>query len=182
MIVQTKDFRKAALRRFTEADFDGLHAYLQRLSPESKSRFGPHPYDKQAIRAFYQVPNAPWGYVAEDSNTNEIVAYSIIKPGFLPKDGARLVSYGLLLNAETDCTFAPSVADEWQSCGLGNLLFRFILADVQAAHFERIILWGGVQSANQRAVNYYQKHGFVTVGQFQNEVHNFDMIRSVAQE
>lgn len=41
---------------------------------------------------------------------------------------------------------------------------------------KRIILWGGVQAGNEKAVSYYLKHGFRTVGQFEHNGNNYDMI------
>jgi len=108
------------------------------------------------------------------------VAFSIIKRGYLEHDGYRLQSYGFVPDAITDCTFAPSVADHWQSLGVGNSLFHFLLADLKASGIKRIILWGGVQSDNQKAVNYYLKNGFIKLGQFEHNGLNDDMILEVA--
>lgn len=181
MILTAKNNKQVFLRRLEERDFDHLFVYLQGLSPETKKRFGPHPFDRQSVLDFYTSSTNNWGYVAEDVETAEIVAYSIIKIGYLAHDGTRLQSYGLVFNDQTDCTFAPSVADSWQSFGIGNALFEFILADLEKASIQRIILWGGVQADNDKALNYYKKNGFKTVGQFQNNVHNYDMILEISQ-
>jgi diamine N-acetyltransferase len=116
------------------------------------------------------------GYVAVDAETGEIIAYSIIKRGYIENDGKRLQSYGITLNNKTDCTFAPSVADAWQTCGIGNALFHFILSDLKTMKIKRIILWGGVQADNTKALNYYKKNGFSIAGQFYHNGENYDMI------
>lgn len=175
MQIEAKNNRKVFLRRLNSNDFDKLFDYLQNLSPETKKRFGPHKFDKQSIIDFYDL-NTNLGYVAHTVDTKEIIGYSIIKIGYLEHDTIRLQSYGMLLNNKTDCTFAPSVADSWQSCGIGNNLFRFILSDLTTTEIERIILWGGVQMDNERAVNYYKKNGFKTLGQFAYNGENYDMI------
>ena len=179
MIVKAKNNSPILLRKLKHTDFDSLFDYLQNLSPETRKRFGPHPFDKQSIIDFYRSSGKISAYIAIDTETNKIIAYSIIKIGFLEHDSFRLQSYGLNLNGETDCTFAPSVADKWQSMGVGNLLFRFILSDLENSGINRIILWGGVQSDNEKAVNFYRKHGFTIQGQFEFNGPNFDMMLNI---
>jgi len=179
MIIQTKNNRQVLLRRLISDDFDKLFDYLQRLSPETKKRFGPHMFDKESIIDFYENSNKHSGYIAQDTETLEIIAYSIIKVGYLESDSFRLRSYGLTPDNKTDCTFAPSVADLWQSLGVGNSLFSFILSDLKANEIKRIILWGGVQCDNYKAVNYYLKNGFSTLGQFEYNGQNYDMILEI---
>jgi len=175
MIIQSKNNRQVLFRNLSSADFDQLYHYLHNLSAETNSRFGPHPFDRDSIAAFYNNSADRLGYVAIDMETNDLIAYSIIKIGFLEHDRTRLESYGLLLDNQKDCTFAPSVADAWQGCGIGKHLFYFILADLKSKAISRIILWGGVQANNERAVVYYCKLGFKTLGQFQYNGENYDM-------
>jgi diamine N-acetyltransferase len=176
MLVQTKNNKQVLLRRINETDLDNLFTYLQLLSDVTKNRFGPHQFNKQTIAELFSNNNH-WGFIAVDVSSNRIVAYAIVKLGYLEHDSHRLESYGLQLNHETDCTFAPSVADDWQSSGLGNQLFQFILSELKAkTNVKRIILWGGVQTSNQKAVNYYQRNGFKILGTFHYNVENYDMI------
>lgn len=153
-----------------------LISYFNSLSEESKSRFGPHPFTEESIDELASKPEKYKIYVAVNSEDNSIVAYSIVLFGWLEFDTPRLFSYGLSPQ-KGDCTFAPSVADSCQSIGIGSDLFRFIVEDLKA-HFQirRIILWGGVQKSNHRAVNFYKKHGFNTLGEFEHNGGNFDMI------
>jgi diamine N-acetyltransferase len=141
-----------------------------------KKRFGPHQFNPQALIDFYQDSDLHLGYVATVTGANKIIAYCTIKRGYLEHDSNRLQSYGITLNHKTDCTFAPSVADDWQSCGVGNHLFQFILSDLKSASINRIILWGGVQTNNDKAVNYYKRNGFKTLGQFNYNRENYDML------
>lgn len=156
-----------------------LSHYLQNLGPDTINRFGPHGFDKQSISGLYQNSDLYSGYIAQHTETDEIIAYSIIKTGYLEHDSYRLQSYGLTLDAKTDCTFAPSVADQWQSQGVGNSLFHFMMPNLKAKGFRRIILWGGVQSSNWKAVNYYLKNGFIKLGQFEHNGMNDDMILGI---
>ncbi len=179
MTIQTKDNKKVFLKRLQPCDFDKLTEFLQHLQPETTRRFGPHGFDKQTITELFENDGAHIGYIALDAETLEVIAYSIIKIGFLEHDASRLCTYGLTLDAKTDCTFAPSVADKWQSLGVGNSLFQFALYDLKAHSIKKVILWGGVQCCNTRAVNYYLKNGFKIMGQFQYNGENFDMVLDI---
>jgi len=176
MIIQAKNNRQILLRRLGPADFDKLSDYLFRLSAETTKRFGPHGFDRNSIEALFAHSGDYIGYVALETETSGIIAYSILKLGYLDHDSSRLQSYGLILDKATDCTFAPSVSDAWQSQGVGNSLFRFVLSDLKTMGIRRIILWGGVQADNYKAVNYYTKNGFTTLGEFEYNGRNYDMI------
>lgn len=175
MYTQTKDNKQVTIRKFQLSDCDNLCNYYIGLSDETKKRFGPHYFDKQSIVNVYSNPGN-LGFVAINNQTDEIVAYAIVRIGFLEHDRNRLESYGLLLDPETDATFAPSVADEWQSCGIGNRLFRFIMDDLKSKGIQRIILWGGVQCGNDKAIRYYKRNNFRILGEFLYNGPNYDMI------
>jgi diamine N-acetyltransferase len=180
MTVQLKNNKQVLLRRVTESDFDNLFTYLQLLSDVTKNRFGPHKFNRQTIVELFNNNNNYRGYIAIDLMHQKIVAYAIVKFGYLEHDAHRLQSYGLQLSSETDCTFAPSVADDWQSSGLGNKLFQFITADLKGkTDVKRIILWGGVQISNQKAVSFYQRNGFKILGTFHYNVDNYDMVNNL---
>lgn len=180
VIFTAKNGRQVLLRRLDSGDLDRLLAYLEHLSEATKKRFGPHPFDRQSVIDFYDNPHVHLGYVAQDLASDAIVAYSIIKIGYLQHDSQRLQSYGLALDPATDCTFAPSVADVWQSCGVGKGLWTFILNDLKTRGIRRVILWGGVQSDNEKAVSFYRKNGFKTLGRFEYNGWNDDMMLEVA--
>ena len=175
MITQTKDSKQVEIRKFQLSDCDNLCSYYNQLSNETKNRFGPHSFDKQSIVNIYN-DTLSLGYLAIDTLNDQIVAYAIVRIGFLEHDRSRLESYGLILDPETDATFAPSVADEWQSCGIGNRLLHFIMDDLKSKGIQRIILWGGVQCSNEKAVNYYKKNNFRILGEFEYHGANYDMV------
>lgn len=179
MIIQAKNNRQVLLRRLGPADFDKLSDYLFRLSAETVKRFGPHGFDRNTIADLFANSVNYIGYIAQETETSEIIAYSILKLGYLDHDSFRLQSYGLTLDEATDCTFAPSVSDAWQSLGVGNSLFRFVLSALKTMGIRRIILWGGVQADNYKAVNYYNKNGFTTLGEFEYNGRNYDMILDI---
>jgi ribosomal protein S18 acetylase RimI-like enzyme len=163
------------IRRLVRTDLERLIEYLQTLSPETRSRFGPHPFDRHSVELFYN-DSTNRAYLAVHSDSGAIAAYCIVKSGFIEYDIERFRSYGIIPDNSADYTLAPSVADAWQSCGLGSVVLRFILDDLIQTNAKRLFLWGGVQASNQRAVNYYQKFGFRLLGQFFHQVDNFDMV------
>lgn len=156
-----------------------LITYFNNLSQQSKSRFGPHPFNGESIAELAGNTEKYKMYVAVNPDDNSIVAYAIVLVGWLESDAPRLLSYGLIPQ-KGDCTFAPSVADSWQSRGVGSDFFRFILDDLKTFfQLERIILWGGVQSSNHKAVGFYKKHGFTVLGEFEHNGGNFDMLLNI---
>jgi len=166
------------IRRLESADFERLGHYFAGLSEATKKRFGPHGFDRHNISQFYK-DLSNWGYIGQVIDDPAIIAYAILKRNYLWHDADRLRSYGLDLDAETDCTYAPSVADEWQGKGLGQLMLQFILSDLQASKAKRIILWGGVQGNNLPALRFYEKNGFQKLGQFEYLGTNFDMMLEI---
>jgi diamine N-acetyltransferase len=178
MLITLKNKKTVILQKLTPHYLDALAIYLQNLSPETKARFAPHAFTREAIADFYQ-DNQVMGYIAQDPSQGEIIAYALIKIGYLTHDKPRLESFYLKLNALKDSTFAPSVADAWQGSGLGSALLRWIIEDLRKMDIQRIILWGGVQKSNTQAINFYQKNGFNIIGQFEYHGENYDMIREI---
>jgi GNAT superfamily N-acetyltransferase len=179
MKFKTKDNRSVKLEILKPDKFSKLLEYLECLSPESKIRFGPHPFTENAIQEYHSDPDSHRGYIVQTADSKDIIAYTIIKFGYLEGDYNRYVSYGLDPDNSADCELAPSVADDWQSCGIGNAMFKYIVSDLRESGIKRIVLWGGVQADNQKAINYYSAIGFRQVGQFTHNGENFDMILNI---
>lgn len=175
MILKTKNNKQVVIRLYNPDDVEALYDYFQRLSPETKKRFGPHSFDKQSIIEWYKSSVDYFAFVALEMETNKIVAYAIIKIGYLEHDSHRLRSYGIKPDQKTDCTFTPSVADDWQGMGIGNMLLQCLISALKTKGVKRIILWGGVQMENDNAVHYYLHNGFVILGQFSYNGENYDM-------
>jgi ribosomal protein S18 acetylase RimI-like enzyme len=170
------------LRRLTDPDTDSLHDYLLGLSEETRRRFGPHPFDRETLADLYSHPAKYEGFVAIEPEAGKIVAYAVIKRGYLEHDRARLENLGFYPDSFSDATFAPSVADQWQNRGIGRQLFDFMIRGLQAEGVRRIILWGGVQCDNHLAVNYYRHLGFTILGQFEYYGQNYDMMKDISSQ
>lgn len=163
-------------RSFDLAFLDSLLEYLDGLSRETVSRFSPHPFTRSEITRLHQITDGYRLFIATLPSNGRVIAYTIVKLGWLGHDAHRLQQYGLL--PETgDCTIAPSVADDWQGKGLGSLMFDFTMDQLRAENpVSRIILWGGVQADNSKAIGFYKKKGFRTLGQFMHYGENIDMM------
>lgn len=164
-----------SLRQVTQTDFLALSLFLENLSDDSRRRFGPHRFDTISITEFY-AQHEIYGFLAEDAHTNQVIAYTVVKRGFWLHDEFRYVGYGLSMSPLTDATFAPAVADKHQGTGVGFALLRYTLDYLKSHQVARVFLWGGVQADNQKAVRFYERNGFKTLGGFEYHGYNYDMV------
>ncbi len=155
--------------------------YLCGLSEQTRSLYGPHAFDQETadaicaaldpsdiLRMTASVPRA---------GRERTIAYMLLKLGVLADDAQRYERLSIALNPLLDATLAPSVADDYQSRGVGSLVMKHLLHVATVLGRKRIVLWGGVQARNARAVNFYTKWGFRKVGEFYaHGLDNFDMI------
>ncbi|MGQ1783515.1 GNAT family N-acetyltransferase [Saccharicrinis sp. GN24d3] len=164
------------IRQVTQHDKDKLYLYLKTLSEETRKRFGPHPFDEHTA---WLVCSGGYKNCMAYICLNDVlvVGYAIVKQGYVPGDRNRYIGYPITLSDRHDYTLAPSVADAYQSRGVGSLLLEFVLEDLRKRGAYKIILWGGVQASNLKAVNFYYKHGFRKVGEFEYYGNNYDMVK-----
>lgn len=181
MNFKLRNGRHVEVRLLESSDNEKLFAYFdQYFSKESKSRFGPHAFDQETINAICQNPDGEimW-YVAIDEEKN-IVAYMLIKQGMIEWDEKRYASRNQTYDHNTSVTYAPSVADAWQSSGVGSLMNNIIEEDLKRRGIKNIILWGGVQATNEKAVNFYKKLGYQYIASFWHDgKDNYDMVKSL---
>lgn len=178
MLFTAKNKSTVLIRQLIVSDFSNLLVYLQKLHPETRERFGPHLYDLQSIENLYHSDSYT-GFIALEKDSGNTIAYAILKKGFIDHDLTRLTDYGIMLNPSTDYSFAPSVADNWQSQGVGNALFQYVLSFLLVEEARRIFLWGGVQASNQKALHFYRHLGFQTLGNFMHNGLNYDMVLEI---
>jgi diamine N-acetyltransferase len=164
------------IQKLAPVDYKDLHKFLNRLSASTKAKFAPHNFDLQTIININSNPGLHKSYIARDAETNSVIAYCIVKMGVFEYDVERYKNYNIHLSDGNCCTFAPSLADEWQGKGLGKILFQFILHDLKDTVVKKMILWGGVQDTNHLAISFYTKRGFKIVGSFEYNGTNIDMI------
>ncbi|MFF5225991.1 GNAT family N-acetyltransferase [Dactylosporangium sp. NPDC000521] len=91
----------------------------------------------------------------------------------------RYASYGHPLDPARTVRFGPCVADAWQGRGLAAALLPPAWDAARLFGRDRVVLFGGVHAANQRARRFYRRHGFVEVGAFDDCV---DMVLRLPSE
>ena len=140
---------RISYRRLAATDEIELQRYFDALSPLTRSRFGPHPFDASTTSALCQQTfDNLQAWVAWDDEAQQLAAYLVIKPGYLHFEEDRYRGYGLRLDHSQDYTLAPSVADDYQSQGIGKSLMAHVLADLRQRRgndlpLGKVLLWGG---------------------------------------
>ena len=108
MRAQLRNGKAVQIRLLQQEDKESLYNYLRLLSPESRSRFGPHPFDRQTVDAIFDQPDTLLQrYVAIDPTDKNIVAYMLVRQA----DQQRYAERNQYLDFGLTATFAPSVTD-----------------------------------------------------------------------
>ena len=145
------------------------------LGKETRGRFAPHSFDRTALEQLFGIPGTCQGFIIEDGDSGGILAYAVVRKGYLDHERERLALYGWQCDEQADCSYAPSVADAWQGRGLGSRLLDRVRKELRHQGIRRMVLWGGVQATNLLALTYYKKHGFRELGRFEWNGSNIDM-------
>ncbi|MEU8135851.1 GNAT family N-acetyltransferase [Streptodolium elevatio] len=159
------------LRPLEHGDADGFAAFLAGLSAETRRLSTFDGYDLDTARELCAaiarhdklrlVLDASRTGPAPSSGT--IVGLMEFSLDLPPGDVARYRRAGIRLTP-ADCRFGPTLADDHQGKGVGSRVFPLVADVARRFGRRRIILWGGVFADNPRAISYYAKHGFRTVG------------------
>ncbi|MFG2394980.1 GNAT family N-acetyltransferase [Streptomyces lavendulae] len=161
------DGSEVVFRPLTHTDADHLAAFLEGLSAESRRLSTFNGYDLAAAR---ELCDAIARYdklrlVLDEVPSGRIVGLLEFSLDLHSADIARYRRAGIRL-AATDCRFGPTLADDYQGNGVGTQVFPLIADVARRFGKKRIILLGGVLADNSRAIRYYEKQGFQTVGAF----------------
>jgi len=181
MKYQLSNGKVIEVRLLANSDNEKLFEYFdQDFSAESKSRFGPHLFDRDSINTICnKLDDEIKRYVAIDKD-GSIIAYMLVKQGMIEWDEKRYAERSLIYDHNTSVTFAPSIADAWQRSGIGSLMNTVIESDLKKQGIHFIILWGGVQATNEKAVSFYKKHGYKYIASFWHEgKDNYDMVKEL---
>ena len=173
-------------RPLAETDGPLLAAYFEGLSLEVRAKYRPHDFTAEVAQQLCaQVgddPSLRLIALTGEGENERIIAYFIVHRAISDDDQKRYAGYGVVLEPETDCQFAPSVADAYQGTGLGSRLMPLCQEIVRGQGFQRMMLWGGVYISNQQAVRFYEKNGFRVVGRFNpggGKEDRYDMLASL---
>jgi ribosomal protein S18 acetylase RimI-like enzyme len=175
------DGRSATIRPLQEGDVEPLTALFLSLSEETRRRYGPHPFDREtAERLCANIDERTVRFVAvveAEGQAPEIVGYMILTREIAESDRKR---YGERLQPEACASFAPVIADAYQSQGIGGVMARHVLRCARDMGLCQVILMGGVQATNERAKHFYDKLGFRRIGEFwthyREKMLNYDMV------
>ena len=173
-------------RPLKQEDASLLADYFLGLSADTRQRFGPHAFT--AEQAAILCAQIDYGKIirllAVTGNVQEprAAAYFILGLELHEEDEKRYRARGMELDRASVCSIAPSVADRFQGRGLGARVMARALALARALGRRNVILQGGVQATNSRAIQFYEKFGFGRVGSFSTTVENYDMMLNLTQK
>jgi len=158
------------IRPTTTQDAKTLGEYFLGLSEQTKSTFGPHPFNQTTADKFCAEINLMdtirfIGLVPRETQ-DQVIAYFILQMGIPEYELTRYQQLGITLNPLTDCLVAPSVADAYQNQGVGSITMLYLFDSARSMGRKHILLMGGVYMSNKRAVHFYQKMGFIIAGTF----------------
>lgn len=162
------------LASLTERDAEALAGYFDGLSPASRARFQPHPLTRQAALQLCAETGASTIRLVLRT-ANEIIGYFILEPRMSVHEAGRFATHGIALESMRDLLFAPSIADAYQNQGYGSMAMPHLI-DLARRHRARsLVLMGGTQATNARAIAFYEKFGFERIGGYWTDVFNHDM-------
>lgn len=160
------------LRPLLAEDVAKLADFLARLSPQSRRFSTFSGYDRAAAQelceAIARYDKLRLAVVEANGAAEPIVGLFEYSLDLTAGDISRYANYGLRLEPAIDCRFGPTLADAWQSRGVGSLLLPAVWDFARLFGRSRVILWGGVLADNRRAIRFYEKNGFVHAGRFVN--------------
>ncbi|MBU7577399.1 MAG: GNAT family N-acetyltransferase [Flavihumibacter sp.] len=159
----------------TAADCNSIVSFYQQLQEATRRLYAPHPMDRESLQQ--QVAD-PAHLMLLTFVEEELAGYQVFLKGTFPWERDRYTQYGITLNQET-ASYAPVLGDPFKGRRLGASMLEQALPLLKAAGITQLILWGGVQCANIRAVNFYLKNGFRIIGHFDWEGANYDMISTI---
>jgi RimJ/RimL family protein N-acetyltransferase len=164
----TRDGETLVVRPLDPSDVDALGQFLSDLSSQTRY-FAVFPsYDKAAAQTLCDTIARydKLRFVIQPQGSPRIVGLLEFSFAISEGDSLRYTAYGITLDAQTDCRFGPTLADDYQGKGVGTQVFPFVTDVARKFGKRRIILWGGVVTDNPRAIRYYEKHGFKPLGTF----------------
>lgn len=180
--VRTQSGGEITLRPLNRSDIERLTTFLENLSTETRRLSTFDSYDKvTAIELCNAISKYDKLRFVLENQREEIVGLLEFTLDIPQKVKDKYATYGLTLDTDYACRFGPTLADEYQSKGLGTLIFPYIVKVAKLLGKIHIILYGGVLADNTRAIRYYKKHGFEITGKYisDNGDENLDMILNI---
>ena len=162
---------RLTLRLLRESDTRVFGEYLDSLSEGTRALYAPHPLNAEHAGVLCKsIDNHRIVRLVAEKQLGdgaEIVAYFIIFLFVQDSTRDRYTNYQIDLDADKDCEFAPSVADAYQSLGVASALMPPIVELTRRLGRRHMVLAGGTQERNRRAIHFYEKWGFSENGRIQ---------------
>lgn len=168
--------RSFILKKLSSNDGKNLGNFFNSLLPETRSRFAPHPltFEYAALLCDEeQSTDTAERFILWDNKL--IAGYFILEFRIPDHEAKRYSEYGIMLEQGKDVMFAPCVADSYQDRGLASLVMDILLEHCRKRECRSLVLLGGTQESNARAIRFYEKFGFIPCGGYHTEVYNIDM-------
>ncbi len=162
------------LRSLAAQDSMLLARYFAELSEETKTRFQPHPLTAEKARDITRNPHESTFRLVLFHGTR-ICGYFILEAEMSIHEKTRYAEHGIELESGLDVLFAPSILDEYQNTGLASSVMPHLLDLARRINARSLVLMGGTQETNARAIAFYEKFGFKRFGGYSTEMFNHDM-------
>ena len=172
--MNVENAEKIILRTLRLEDRAALAVYFESLGVETRRRFQPHPLTQEATVAVCNEGESSTVRLVIERK-GDLIAYFILDRGLPVYETPRYREFGIDLAAGSDLLFAPSVADAWQNRGIASLAMPHLIAFARQLGARSLVLMGGTQATNHRAIAFYEKFGFKRFGGYQTDVFNHDM-------
>lgn len=169
-----RDEHHYTLRSISVNDIITLADYFTALSEDTKRRFQPHPLTAEYAENIARSPSeTSIRTILLDGS--KVIGYFILETAMSPHEAGRFAEHGIELVSGSDVLFAPSILDEYQNKGLASEVMPILIDFLKRKNFRSLVLMGGTQETNSRAIAFYEKFGFVKCGGYQTEFFNHDM-------
>lgn len=176
MRLKSESGQEFILREVSACDSEPLGQYFESLSAETRKRYGPHPFTKEfAVELCTRKHDSAIRYVLTLAENKRFVGYFILEFRMSEELLNRYREQGIDLSDGKNPLFAPSIADDYQNTGLASLAMPDLIKSAKNLGAKSLVLMGGTQATNKRAIAFYEKFGFKHVCEFETKVLNYDM-------
>jgi len=168
--IKTQLGEEITLRPLQQPDTQKLTTFLENLSLGTRKLSTFDSYDavtaKELCDAISKYDKLRFVLENQDKEIIGLIEFTFDIPENVVE---QYKGYGIDLDIDNTCRFGPTLADDYQSKGLGSLVFPYVIKIAELLGKKYIILYGGVFADNIRAIKYYEKHGFKVVGKYTDE-------------
>lgn len=176
-ILHLNNGEEFTFRPLLSSDSKSFGNFLEGLSADTRNRYAPHPLTfEEAKKICLTLKDSEVLRLIAINKKGVIVGYFILSFTFREEELNRYHNYGLPIILGKDVRIAPVIADVYQNKGIGSIMMKETINVSRKLGLRYLVLWGGTQATNERAIHFYNKFGFINVGKFEkNNKNNYDM-------